>query len=62
MKYAVPIIYKWLSTYIVEASSPKEAERIARRLYDRGEEPEPMLPSDWQQFDRVGDIEEIKPE
>lgn len=59
-KYEVPIVYRGLSTYIVEASSPQEAERIARRRYDHGEEPDPMLPSDWQQFERVGEIEEIK--
>ena len=61
MKYAVPIIYKGQSTYIVEAESPEEAEVKARRRYNFGYEPEPMLPSDWQELVRVGDIEEIKP-
>ncbi len=40
---------------IVEASSPEEAEKKARRLYNGGEDPDPMLPHDWQELDRVGD-------
>lgn len=56
-KYAVPIIYKGLSTYIVEASSPAEAADKARRLYENADPEEPC--SGWEQVERVGDIEII---
>lgn len=47
--YEVVIRYHGESTYIVEASSSQEAERIGRRRYDHGEEP-PGVPQDWEQI------------
>ena len=48
-KFEVKNRYHGECTYIVEASSPEEAERIGRRHYDHGEEPCP-LPQDWEQI------------
>jgi hypothetical protein len=40
MKYEVHIKYEGTSTYLVEASSWKEAEDIATKLYYDGEDPD----------------------
>ena len=59
-KYAVPVVYRGLNTYIIEASSPEEAREKALIEYQEGE-PGCPLASDWEEVERVGDIEEIKP-
>jgi hypothetical protein len=60
-KYVVPIVYRGLNTYIIEAPSPEEAREKALAEYQDGE-PGVLFASDWEEVDRVGDIKEIKPE
>lgn len=58
MKYEVPIVYRGLSTYIVEATSPEEATRKALRKFENGEVADP-LGNEWEEVERVGEVEQV---
>jgi hypothetical protein len=50
IKYAVCIRYHGISHYVVDASSPEEAEEMAREMYLNGE-PETPLGGEFEEID-----------
>ena len=59
MKYEVPIVYVGLSNFIVEASSPKEAEMKARERFANGDSPD-VLGNESENIEIIGVITEVK--
>lgn len=58
-RYEVPIIYRGLSTFIVEANSEKEAAAKAESLFRNGE-PAPVLGNEWEEIDSVGEVSKVE--
>ena len=59
-KYIVPIIYRGLNNYVVEAPNPEEAVKLATIMYQDDEPPTPCS-HDWEEIDHIGEVEELKP-
>ena len=60
MKFCVPIIYRGQSNFIVEADTPEEAEAKARTRYDNGDVGD-ELGNEWEEVERIGEIEKVNP-
>ena len=58
-KFEVPVIYKGLTNYIVEAETPEEASRKANQLF-RNSEGSVDLGNEWEEIDHVGEIKEVQ--
>jgi hypothetical protein len=54
-RYVVPIHYIGLNIYIVDASSPEEAEAEARVRYYDGDKSDDTR-GEWEEIDRIGEV------
>lgn len=60
-KFAVPVIYRGLSNFIVEAETPEKAKELARTGFHLGTEPDILiLGNEFEEIERVGEPEEVK--
>lgn len=59
-KWEVPIVYRGQANYVVEAETAREAEKLARRMFEQGDKA-PGLGNEWEDLDYVGDITEVLP-
>jgi hypothetical protein len=57
-KYEVPIIYVGLSNFIVEAETEEQAREKARLKFRGGEQPD-VLGNEWEEIERIGEIQEV---
>lgn len=57
-KYEVPIVYKGQVNFIVAADSKEQADQIARDRF-RNNDKADTLGNEWEEIDRVGEIEEL---
>lgn len=58
-KFAVPVLYRGLSNFIVEAETPEKAKELARTDFHLGTEPD-ILGNEFEEIERVGEPEEVK--
>lgn len=58
MKYAVALVYRGQSNYIIEADSPEKAKEEAEKQFKDGE-PGVNLGNEWEEIDHFGSIEEM---
>jgi len=57
-KFCVPIIYRGLDNFIVEASNKEEAKELASQAFLAGERPV-SCGNEWENIETFGKIEEI---
>jgi hypothetical protein len=60
-KYCVPIVYRGLSNFIVEAESFEQAKVMAREAFAHGKNTAQEVPlgNEWEQIEKIGVVEEI---
>lgn len=56
-KFNVPIVYRGISNYIVEADTPEKAREEAIRQFNDGEVTLYLLGNEWEEIERVGEAE-----
>jgi hypothetical protein len=54
MKYEVPVVYKGMLSYIVEANSPEEAQVAAEKAWCCGNNPTDVG-TEWEEIERIGE-------
>lgn len=54
--YEVPVVYKGQSDFIVSATSPEQAEQIARAMFNNNENPTREV---YEQIERIGEIQKL---
>lgn len=57
--FEVPIVYRGLSNFIVNAETPEAARELAIARFNDGDTPE-LLGNEWEEIDRVGEITIVK--
>ena len=55
-RYVVPVVYRGMDNFIVEADSPAEAKELAEARFNDGE-PADEFGNEWEEIERVGDPE-----
>jgi hypothetical protein len=56
--FAVPVVYRGQSNFIVEAETPEEAKRLAEEKFKNGNLPD-AFGNEWEEIEKVCDPEEV---